>query len=88
MDLMTRRAFQEHSEAVGKWRRVQLTSTQLCTYYVGYCEIRDLVRDLRAQRPQLSDREVHDAVLSFGSPPVRHVRTLLGLGCDAASTLP
>ena len=45
MRLMTERAFQEEAEAVEKWQRVQLTSAQLCTYYVGYREVRDLVAD-------------------------------------------
>lgn len=79
MELMTTRGYQEAGEAVGKWRRVQLTSTQLCTYYVGYLEVSRLERDLAAARPELSTRARHDAMLSFGSPPARHVRTLLGL---------
>ncbi len=78
-DLMQRRGFQEEGEAMGKWRRVQLTSTQLCTYYVGYTELRDVARDLRAAHPGWSDRRVHDAMLAHGSPPARHLRTLLGL---------
>jgi uncharacterized protein (DUF885 family) len=79
MRLMTDVGFQEVGEAAGKWRRVQLTSTQLCTYYVGYAEIRDLVRDLRAERPHMSMREAHDAILSVGSPPPRHVRDALDM---------
>lgn len=77
MALMLECGFQERGEASGKWRRVQLTATQLCTYYVGYCEVRDLVDDLRRAHPDWSDRRRHDAVLGFGSPPVRHLRTLL-----------
>lgn len=80
MRMMTERAFQEHSEAANKWRRVQLTATQLCTYYVGYREMSALALDLRAAQPDWSPRQLHDAMLSFGSPPPRHVRTLLGLG--------
>jgi uncharacterized protein (DUF885 family) len=79
MALMTERGHQEEGEAVGKWRRALLTSTQLSTYYVGNVEVTDLVQDLRLMRPGVSDREVHDAVLAHGSPPVRHLRTLLGL---------
>lgn len=79
MELMTRRGYQEEGEAAGKWRRVQLTATQLCTYYVGYLEIRRLVTDLRAAHPEWTDRTLHDTVLGHGSPPVRHLRTLLGL---------
>lgn len=79
MTLMTERGYQEEGEAAGKWRRVQLSSTQLCTYYVGYLEVRQVVADLRAEQTDWSVRQVHDAVLGFGSPPVRHLRTLLGL---------
>ncbi len=77
MRLMTVRGHQEEGEAVGKWRRALLTSAQLSTYYVGFTEVSDLVRDLRASRPGQSDRAVHDAVLGHGSPPPRHLRTLL-----------
>ena len=77
MALMVERGFQEQGEAAGKWRRVQLTSTQLCTYYVGYSEVRDLVADLRRANPGWTQRGLHDAVLGAGSPPARHLRTLL-----------
>ncbi|MCW2657988.1 MAG: hypothetical protein JWR06_2181, partial [Jatrophihabitans sp.] len=59
--------------------RVQLSSTQLCTYYVGYTEVRDVATDLRAAHPDWGVRQVHDAMLAHGSPPARHLRTLLGL---------
>jgi len=42
------RGYQEESEAAGKWRRAQLTSVQLSTYYVGYTEVADLARELLA----------------------------------------
>ena len=76
MALMTGRGFQEEGEAAGKWRRAQLTSAQLSTYYVGYCEISDLSADLRAADPGLTDQQVHDRMLAHGSPPVRLLRTL------------
>lgn len=79
MRLMMRDGFQEHGEAAGKWQRVQLTAAQLSTYYVGYLEVRDLVRDLRQQRPDLSTAAAHDLVLSVGSPPPRHVRDHLDI---------
>ena len=77
MALMTGRGYQEESEAAGKWRRAQLTSTQLSTYYVGYCEISDLAADLSAADPGLADRQLHDRMLAHGSPPVRLLRTLI-----------
>ena len=77
MALMVDRGFQEEGEAVEKWRRVQLTSTQLCTYYVGYCEVRDLAIDLRRAHPDQPEAALHDSILAHGSPPVRHLRSLL-----------
>ncbi len=80
MALMTGRGHQEEGEAAGKWRRALLTSAQLSTYYVGYREVGDVVRAVRRSRPGAADRTVHDAVLAHGSPPPRHLATLLGVG--------
>lgn len=76
MNLMRTRGFQEEGEAAGKWRRVLLTSTQLSTYFVGYTEV---VAIGRARPAGVSVREWHDAMLAHGSPPPRHLRTLLGV---------
>ncbi|GIF12416.1 DUF885 domain-containing protein [Actinoplanes teichomyceticus] len=74
MALMTGRGFQEEGEAAGKWRRALLTSTQLSTYFVGYTE----VAALAAARPfGATPKAWHDAMLAHGSPPPRHLRTLL-----------
>jgi uncharacterized protein (DUF885 family) len=78
MALMTGQGYQEEGEAAAKWRRVLLTSAQLSTYYVGFTEISDLAAGLRAARPDWGDRQLHDAILGHGMPPVRHLRTLLG----------
>jgi uncharacterized protein (DUF885 family) len=76
MDLMIERGFQERGEAAGKWRRAQLTSTQLSTYFVGYTEM----ASIGAARPAgTTPQEWHDAMLGHGSPPPRHLRTLLGI---------
>jgi uncharacterized protein (DUF885 family) len=77
MALMTERGYQEEGEAAGKWRRALITSAQLSTYYVGYSEISDLARELKAAAPGRSDQEVHDRMLAHGSPPVRLLRTLI-----------
>ncbi|SDY74047.1 Uncharacterized conserved protein, DUF885 familyt [Micromonospora pattaloongensis] len=74
MALMTGRGFQEEGEAAGKWRRALLTSTQLSTYFVGYSE----VAEIAAARPAgTTQRQWHDAMLAHGSPPPRHLWTLL-----------
>jgi len=80
MDLMTGMGYQEEGEATGKWRRVLLTSTQLSTYYVGFLEVDGLAADLRREHPGWPQRQLHDAMLAHASPPVRHLRTLLGAG--------
>ena len=67
IELMTARGFQEEGEAVGKWRRVLLTSAQLSTYFVGYREL----------APTLAGRIRYDEVLAHGSPPPRHLAALL-----------
>jgi uncharacterized protein (DUF885 family) len=77
MTLMTGRGYQEEGEAAGKWRRALITSAQLSTYYVGYAEISDLARDLRAADPGQPEQEIYDRMLAHGSPPVRLLRTLI-----------
>jgi uncharacterized protein (DUF885 family) len=47
MDLMLRTGFQEHDEARRKWLRACLTSTQLCTYYLGSIEMWDMEVEAR-----------------------------------------
>jgi hypothetical protein len=47
MDLMVRGGFQEESEAIKKWDRARLTSTQLSTYFVGSMEMWRLERERR-----------------------------------------
>jgi uncharacterized protein (DUF885 family) len=77
MALMTGPGFQEEGEAAGKWRRALLTSTQLSTYFVGYSE----VQDIAAGKPAATSmRDWHDAMLAHGSPPPRHLATLLRSG--------
>lgn len=78
MRLMIEGAFQEEREAAGKWRRAQVTATQLSTYFVGYQEHADLrAAAERRWGKKFSLGAYHDKVLSFGSPPVRYVRALL-----------
>jgi uncharacterized protein (DUF885 family) len=77
MTLMMERGHQEEGEAAGKWRRAQLTSAQLSTYYVGYTEVADLARELRAAWPDAAEQRIHDTMLAHGSPPVRLLRTLV-----------
>ncbi len=78
MALMTTKAFQQESEAAGKWVRAQLSSCQLPTYFVGLTEHHAL-RDEAGKRwgKDFNLKHYHDTVTSFGSPPVRYVRALM-----------
>jgi len=78
MDLMVEGGFQEEREAALKWIRAQLSFAQLSTYLVGYLEHVDLRAEVEeAWGEKFTARRYHDQVLSFGSPPVRHVRALM-----------
>jgi len=80
MDLMMKQTFQQEGEAVAKWKRARLTSAQLSTYFVGATEH----LDLRAAEEKKLGRDFdlkkyNDQVISYGSPPVKYVRELMGL---------
>jgi uncharacterized protein (DUF885 family) len=75
IELMTKTAFQQEREAAGKWTRLQLSSAQLPTYFVGYSEWKDF-RAAAQKKPGFSLRKFHDSALSHGSPPVRFIRQL------------
>jgi uncharacterized protein (DUF885 family) len=78
MKLMTEDTFQEEREAAAKWVRAQLTGAQLSTYFVGFLEHSDLRREVQnAWGTSFTLKKYHDAVLSHGSPPVKHVRALM-----------
>jgi uncharacterized protein (DUF885 family) len=78
MDLLVRQAFQTPQEASEKWRRVQLSSVQLTSYFSGYSDIMEL-RERRKQ--QLGERfdlkAFHDQFLSYGNAPVRIIGQLM-----------
>jgi len=80
MDLMTKEGYQQEGEAVAKWKRARLTSAQLSTYFVGATEHLDL---RAAEQEKLGGdfnlKKYNDQVISYGSPPVKYVRELMGL---------
>ena len=80
MDLMMKEAFQQEGEAVAKWKRARLTSAQLSTYFVGVSEHLDLREKAKAKAGASFDlKKYNDQVISYGSPPVKYVRELMGL---------
>src|SRR5881392_3803787 len=80
MDLMTKEDYQQEGEAVAKWKRARLTSAQLSTYFVGVTEHLDLRGRAKAKAGASFDqKKYNDQVISYGSPPVKYVRELMGL---------
>ncbi len=78
MHLMTHDAFQQESEASGKWVRAQLTSAQLPTYFVGAQEHFDTRKAVQEkQGANFNLKAYHDQILSYGAPPVRFARQLM-----------
>ncbi|WP_426113868.1 DUF885 domain-containing protein [Massilia sp. PWRC2] len=78
LDLLVRQAFQTPAEANEKWRRVQLSSVQLTSYFSGYSDI----MELREQRKQalgaaFNLKQFHEQFLSYGNAPVKTIRELM-----------
>ncbi|MEY2584147.1 MAG: hypothetical protein QOD80_173 [Verrucomicrobiota bacterium] len=80
LDVMMKEGFQQEGEAVAKWKRARLSSSQLSTYFVGVTEHLALREQAKARDGARFDlKKYNDTVLSFGSPPVKYVREMMGL---------
>ena len=78
MQLLMDEAFQEKSEAEGKWRRARLSQVQLCSYFTGYYEIMQLRTELEEKMGESFDlKTFHEEFLSYGSAPVKYIRKLM-----------
>ena len=75
LKLLTTEAFQQQAEAEGKWKRVNVSSVQLDSYYTGYKEIMDL---REAYKKKLGDKyklkDFNEKFLSYGSTPVKYIK--------------
>jgi uncharacterized protein (DUF885 family) len=96
--LMVEGSFQEEAEARAKYDRARLSSTQLCTYFVGSMEMWDLERERRRSLAAASnDPRGVDAVPEprvvggFGETPGfvyrEHLERVLGHGSPPISLL-
>jgi len=78
LNLMKNETFQENSEAEGKWRRAQLTSCQLSTYFTGYFLMIELLEDYKSQEgDHFRLKKFHEELLSYGSIPIRYIREMM-----------
>jgi hypothetical protein len=77
-DLLLREGFQSEQEVDAKWRRVQLTSVQLTTYYAGFSAIYALRERLKHQQGAgFTLKGFHERFLSYGSAPVELIAELM-----------
>jgi uncharacterized protein (DUF885 family) len=78
MDLLMKEGFQEEREAAGKWRRANLTSSQLSTYFVGFQEIWDLREAYKKKMgASFNLKKFHEDFLNHGSPTVKYIQELM-----------
>jgi uncharacterized protein (DUF885 family) len=78
MAMMVEGGFQERSEAVEKWSRARLSSTQLCEYYLGSVEMTELEREARRRAGDpFAWRPFLETVISHGTPPMPVIRDIL-----------
>jgi uncharacterized protein (DUF885 family) len=78
MSMMVDGGFQEHSEASEKWSRARLSSTQLCSYFLGGVEMTELEREARRRSGDaFAWRPFLESVVSHGTPPMPVVRDIL-----------
>ncbi|MES2284473.1 MAG: DUF885 domain-containing protein [Bacteroidota bacterium] len=78
MNLLVTEAFQQKTEAEGKWKRVSVTQVQLCCYFTGYTEIYDFREELKKQLgDKFNLKQFHEKFLSYGSAPVKYIKELM-----------
>jgi uncharacterized protein (DUF885 family) len=85
LHLLINEAFQQEAEAKGKWKRVSVSSVQLCSYFTGFTEIYELRELLKERMEDKFDlKTFHEKFLSYGSAPVKHIKTMMISELDGA----
>ena len=78
LNLLINQAFQQKTEAEGKWKRVSVTQVQLCCYFTGYTEIYEFREELKKQiGDKFNLKKFHEKFLSYGSAPVKYIKELM-----------
>ena len=78
MSMMVDGGFQERSEASEKWSRARLSSTQLCSYFLGGAEMTELEQEARRRAgDDFVWRPFLESVISHGTPPMPVIRDIL-----------
>ena len=81
LDLMMKEGFQQEGEAVAKWKRARLSSDAALDLLRrrGRASRFARERQRRSWATKFDLKKYNDEVLSFGSPPAKYVRELMGL---------
>ncbi len=78
MHLLTQEAFQQETEAKGKWRRVNVTHVQLTSYFSGYNEIIQLREQWQQKTGNAFDlKKFNESFLSYGNAPVKYIKSIM-----------
>ncbi|WP_416305960.1 DUF885 domain-containing protein [Neptunicella sp. SCSIO 80796] len=78
LDLLINEAFQQQTEAEGKWRRATLSQVQLTSYFNGFAEIYAFREELKQKMADKFDLKIfHNQFLSYGNAPVPVIRKLM-----------
>lgn len=78
LNLLLNEAFQEQTEADGKWRRATLSQVQLTSYYNGFSEIYSFREELKEKMgDNFNLKNFHNKFLSYGNAPVPVIRKLM-----------
>jgi uncharacterized protein (DUF885 family) len=78
MDLLVNQAFQQQTEAEGKWHRVQVSNVQLDSYFTGFYEILKLREAYKVQQgPLYSIKKYNEKFLSYGSAPIKYIKDIM-----------
>jgi uncharacterized protein (DUF885 family) len=86
LDMLMNEAFQERTEAEGKWRRATISQVQLSSYFSGYSEIYAFREELKQKMGESFDlRTFHNNFLSYGNAPVPVIRNSMLAEFEMAS---
>ena len=78
MDLLVKEGFQQSAEAHEKYKRATLSQVQLASYFSGQTEIFELRDEMKKKLSDKFDlKAFHEQFLSYGSAPVKEIRTLM-----------
>ena len=78
IDLMINDTYQEREEASGKYKRAQLSSCQLPTYYIGWRDWRRLLAQVKSMEGEKFDlSKFHERALQASAIPLPVLATLM-----------